>query len=202
MDFSTLITNVTSEFSSLKDEFHTFCDVFVSSVTWSDTYIKILFSFYAIWLLLVILFKKNITFQFCALVLESVAIFGSKYLNNFAHENWQHFSSQDYFDESGLFVTILWSVPILIICCIQCLLFTFTIAVTLYKSLKEEKLMMLKEKKIEQQKKQIEEEEKKMDSPKEEKEKEEEKEEEEKEEEIKTISMDEKKEDENLRKRK
>jgi hypothetical protein len=34
-------------------------------------------------------------------------------LNSFLGENWKNFSSQNYFDPSGVFMSVLWSGPLL-----------------------------------------------------------------------------------------
>lgn len=36
-------------------------------------------------------------------------------INSFLGKNWKSFSSQNYFDPNGLFISVLWSGPLLLI---------------------------------------------------------------------------------------
>ncbi|CAD5182897.1 unnamed protein product [Musa acuminata subsp. malaccensis] len=42
-------------------------------------------------------------------------VYFAERINSFLGENWKSFSSQNYFDPHGLFISVLWSGPLLII---------------------------------------------------------------------------------------
>lgn len=43
-------------------------------------------------------------------------VYFSEYLNEVAAKNWHRFSKQQYFDSNGLFISVIFSSPILINC--------------------------------------------------------------------------------------
>ena len=59
--------------------------------------------------------------QFLKLVLPTncfaavAGVYLAERLNRFLGKNWKSFSSQNYFDPSGLFMSVLWSGPLLVI---------------------------------------------------------------------------------------
>ena len=44
-----------------------------------------------------------------------VGVYLAESLNRFLGKNWKSFSSHNYFDPSGLFMSVLWSGPLLVI---------------------------------------------------------------------------------------
>ncbi|CAG8712626.1 9323_t:CDS:2, partial [Acaulospora morrowiae] len=87
---------------------------FVYSVEWSQPWLKAILSFHIITLITLIQLRNNtnalavVTFSLMAL-----AAF-SKVINSIAHNHWQEFSTHDYFDDSGFFISMIFSFPVLV----------------------------------------------------------------------------------------
>ncbi|RRT50079.1 hypothetical protein B296_00044128, partial [Ensete ventricosum] len=42
-------------------------------------------------------------------------VYFAEWINSFLGKNWKSFSSQNYFDPHGLFISVLWSGPLLVL---------------------------------------------------------------------------------------
>ncbi|RHZ81445.1 hypothetical protein Glove_120g119 [Diversispora epigaea] len=87
---------------------------FIISVDWSQPWLWAVISFHIITFFALIRLKNNsnalaiITFG-----LTFLAAF-SKTINTFAHHHWRKFSRDDYFDQDGFFISMIFSFPILV----------------------------------------------------------------------------------------
>eukprot|EP00033_Pygsuia_biforma_P000712 GCRY01000834.1.p1 GENE.GCRY01000834.1~~GCRY01000834.1.p1 ORF type:complete len:152 (-),score=15.00 GCRY01000834.1:72-527(-) len=88
---------------------------FYHAVNWEEPWI-IGWGLVVLFLLLVILFSLQQT-SFHFLILAFLAALGYllETFNDFAHENWALFSSQDYFQKDGKFVAIVFGLPIMLL---------------------------------------------------------------------------------------
>lgn len=66
-------------------------------------------------LLIVIISRKNTNFQMCLFLLSLVGVYLAERLNGVLLANWQSFAGQNYFDPHGVFISVLWSGPLLMI---------------------------------------------------------------------------------------
>ncbi|KAG4380668.1 hypothetical protein GLYMA_16G216600v4 [Glycine max] len=71
--------------------------------------------FHVVLLLVTILSRKKTSFQMFLFLLTLVGVYLAESLNRFLGKNWKSFSSHNYFDPSGLFMSVLWSGPLLVI---------------------------------------------------------------------------------------
>ncbi|XP_027922793.1 transmembrane protein 18-like [Vigna unguiculata] len=71
--------------------------------------------FHVVLLLVVIISRKKTNFQMFLFLLTLVGVYLAERLNRIMGKNWKSFSGQNYFDPSGLFMSVLWSGPLLII---------------------------------------------------------------------------------------
>lgn len=70
--------------------------------------------------LLILKERKNPSLQFSLLAVLCVIVFSMRQINDYLRENWKHFGwSQNYFDESGIFLTVLVSVPLVFLAIVQ-----------------------------------------------------------------------------------
>ncbi|CAA0818468.1 Unknown protein [Striga hermonthica] len=74
-----------------------------------------LVSFHVLLLLVAFLSRKNINFQMCLFLLALGGVYFAERLNQFLAGNWRSFAGQNYFDANGLFLSVLWSGPLLVI---------------------------------------------------------------------------------------
>ncbi|KAJ8911528.1 hypothetical protein NQ315_005898 [Exocentrus adspersus] len=89
---------------------------FLWSIDWKDPWLIGLFTFHISIFMMAILTRNYGNFQallfFCLLLL----VYFSESINKMASTNWKIFSRQQYFDSNGLFISVVFSMPILMNC--------------------------------------------------------------------------------------
>ncbi|RZC33838.1 transmembrane protein 18, partial [Asbolus verrucosus] len=89
---------------------------FVWSIDWRDPWLIGLFTFHITIFIMAIFTRNYGNFQallfFCLLLL----VYFSESINKLASNNWKIFSRQQYFDSNGLFISVVFSIPILLNC--------------------------------------------------------------------------------------
>ncbi|KAB1220681.1 Transmembrane protein 18 [Morella rubra] len=88
---------------------------FFHAIDWREPWLMCLLGFHVVLLLLTIFSRKNINFQMCLFLLALVGVYLAENLNGFLGENWKSFAGQNYFDQHGVFLSTLWSGPLLFI---------------------------------------------------------------------------------------
>ncbi|XP_030560088.1 transmembrane protein 18 [Drosophila novamexicana] len=89
---------------------------FLLSIDWKDPWLIGLILLHVLTTSTALLTRNNTNFQvFLFLVLLSVVYF-SESINEYAAQNWKTFSKQQYFDGNGLFISTVFSIPILLNC--------------------------------------------------------------------------------------
>ncbi|KQJ94779.1 transmembrane protein 18 [Brachypodium distachyon] len=88
---------------------------FFHAVDWKEPWLIGMISFHAILLLVTIISRRNINFQLILSALTFSGVFLAERLNTFLGQHWKSFSSQNYFDPQGLFISVMWSGPLLLI---------------------------------------------------------------------------------------
>lgn len=99
---------------SVKDSF----DAFRSAIKWSEPFIMGLITFH-----IVILFTTLfVTTRRCGIVPRMLLLFfvavmvrSAEMLNRYGANNWETFATQNYFDEKGIFISIMMSAPLLMV---------------------------------------------------------------------------------------
>lgn len=87
---------------------------FFHAIDWTEPWLICLITFHVTLLTTTIISRKNAPFQFCLSILAFVGVILSERINILLMEHWKSFASQNYFDSSGLFVSVLWAGPLLI----------------------------------------------------------------------------------------
>lgn len=89
---------------------------FLGNIEWRDPWLIALFTFHISIFMMALLTRNYGNFQallfFCLLLL----VYFSERINELASTNWKIFSRQQYFDSNGLFISVVFSIPILINC--------------------------------------------------------------------------------------
>ncbi|XP_027923515.1 transmembrane protein 18-like [Vigna unguiculata] len=88
---------------------------FFHAIDWKEPWLMGLVGFHVVLLLVVIISRKKTNFQMFLFLLTLVGVYLAERLNRIMGKNWKSFSGQNYFDPSGLFMSVLWSGPLLII---------------------------------------------------------------------------------------
>ena len=96
---------------------------FYHAVSWSkELWLQILLAVHVILLLLVLFARKYAFLQGVIFLSSTAAVFMSERLNQIAKARWREFSTQNYFDEHGVFVGVVFAAPLMIILTIQLVL--------------------------------------------------------------------------------
>ncbi|KAL8459598.1 hypothetical protein ACS0TY_036914 [Phlomoides rotata] len=100
--------------SGLKPAYENFLGFF-HAIDWKEPWLICLISFHVFLLLVTFMSRKNINFQMCLFLLALGGVYLAERLNRILSANWKSFAEQNYFDTNGLFLSVLWSGPLLVI---------------------------------------------------------------------------------------
>ena len=92
---------------------------FYHAVNWNQRWLQLLLVGHVFLLLTTLMFRKIFKLQLGCFVFICTCGFLAQPLNRYCKERWTDFADQDYFDESGLFISIVFSGPLLFIGLIQ-----------------------------------------------------------------------------------
>ncbi|KAK6115537.1 hypothetical protein DH2020_007806 [Rehmannia glutinosa] len=110
-----LVEKLTAELrSGLNPAYENFMGFF-HAIDWKEPWLICLISFHVSLLLVAFLSRKNINFQMCLFLLALGGVYLAERLNQLLAGNWKSFAGQNYFDPNGLFLSVLWSGPLLVI---------------------------------------------------------------------------------------
>ncbi|KAM7507632.1 hypothetical protein LguiA_018085 [Lonicera macranthoides] len=110
-----LVEKFTAELrSGLQPAYENFMGFF-HAIDWKEPWLMYLMAFHAVLLLVTIFSRKNINFQMFLFLLALAGVYLAERLNSFLGENWKSFAGQNYFDPQGVFLSVLWSGPLLVI---------------------------------------------------------------------------------------
>ncbi|XP_065164849.1 transmembrane protein 18 [Atheta coriaria] len=89
---------------------------FIWSIDWKDPWIIALFTFHITVTLMALLTRNYGNLQALLFFFLLLLVYFSESINEIASTNWSVFSRQQYFDSSGLFISVVFSIPILLNC--------------------------------------------------------------------------------------
>ncbi|CAH1105858.1 unnamed protein product [Psylliodes chrysocephalus] len=89
---------------------------FLWNIEWRDPWLIALFTFHISIFMMAILTRNYGNFQALIFLCLLLLVYFSEKINKLASTNWKIFSRQQYFDSNGLFISVVFSVPILINC--------------------------------------------------------------------------------------
>ncbi|KAL8581366.1 hypothetical protein ACOMHN_034444 [Nucella lapillus] len=89
---------------------------YLSTIDWTEPWFGALAAFHVVCAVITILTCRNHTAQGAIFAVLLVMVGCSEYINEFAAKHWKKFSKQQYFDSNGLFISVVFSVPILLNC--------------------------------------------------------------------------------------
>ncbi|KAK4387277.1 Transmembrane protein 18 [Sesamum angolense] len=109
-----LVEKLTGELrSGLKPGYENFMGFF-HAIDWKEPWLICLISFHVVLLLVALCQGRTSTFR-CLFLLALGGVYLAERLNNYLAGNWKSFAGQNYFDRNGLFLSVLWSGPLLVI---------------------------------------------------------------------------------------
>ncbi|XP_077409426.1 transmembrane protein 18 [Vanacampus margaritifer] len=86
---------------------------FLMSVKWSEPWLLAALAFHIVCLCLTLLTCKFYRAQICHFLLIIALVSSAEYLNELAAMNWRLFSEFQYFDSKGMFISLVFSIPLL-----------------------------------------------------------------------------------------
>eukprot|EP01039_Chlorochromonas_danica_P010225 gene10225-11319_t len=92
---------------------------FRHAIDWTEPFIQGILTFHIILLTLVFFTRKNVEIQFLIFILACGIVFFAENINFWAALHWRELTRQNYFDEHGVFMSIMVSMPLLVIAFIQ-----------------------------------------------------------------------------------
>lgn len=110
-----LVDRVSSE---LKIGFRPAVDSFVGffhAIDWNEPWLICLLLFHFTLLVIAFMSRKRINFQIGLSIFAFSGVYLAERINHFLAKNWRSFAGQNYFDPNGLFISVLWSGPLLIL---------------------------------------------------------------------------------------
>lgn len=89
---------------------------FVKAVDWTEHWLIGLIVFHTATFLSIICTRKYTNFQIVLFLLLLGLAFASEQINTIGAKHWRTFAKEQYFDSAGLFITVVYSGPILLNC--------------------------------------------------------------------------------------
>uniref|UniRef100_A0A3P8WZS9 Transmembrane protein 18 n=2 Tax=Cynoglossus semilaevis TaxID=244447 RepID=A0A3P8WZS9_CYNSE len=86
---------------------------FLQSVQWSETWLIGLLVFHVVCLCMTVVTCRYYRAQICHFLVMVGLVFSAEYLNELAAKNWRAFSNFQYFDSKGMFISLVYSIPLL-----------------------------------------------------------------------------------------
>lgn len=86
---------------------------FLMSVQWSEPWLVGLVCFHIVCLFVTVVTCRYFKAQICHFLLMVSFVYSAEYLNELAAMNWRSFSNFQYFDSKGMFISLVFSIPLL-----------------------------------------------------------------------------------------
>ncbi|KAG7162539.1 transmembrane protein 18-like [Homarus americanus] len=89
---------------------------FLQTIDWSEGWLVGLVVFHIFLTIFTVMTRNHHTTQAVLFFLLLLTVRSSETINQYAAKNWQSFSRQQYFDSQGLFISVVFSMPVLFNC--------------------------------------------------------------------------------------
>eukprot|EP00483_Globobulimina_turgida_P010872 UN10893 len=97
-------------------------NAFINAVDWAEYWLLSLLLFELLLLGFTIYTQQNWAVQSVLFIVTFIIVSCAQYINEWCFNNWETFSNQNYFDRSGLFITVILSLPLCLISLIALIL--------------------------------------------------------------------------------
>ena len=87
---------------------------YVTHINWTEPFVLALVAFHISMLVVLFASRSRVVVQNTIFFLSVVIVFNAEKLNSFLSRNWHMFAREDYFDESGAFISLMVSLPLLL----------------------------------------------------------------------------------------
>lgn len=87
---------------------------FLMSIQWSEPWLIGLLAFHAVSFGMTLLTCRFYRLQIIQFLVMVCMVYSAEYLNELAAMNWRSFSKFQYFDSKGMFISLVYSIPLLL----------------------------------------------------------------------------------------
>ncbi|KPP77882.1 transmembrane protein 18-like [Scleropages formosus] len=87
---------------------------FLLSIDWSESWLVALLFFHLFCFAVTLLTTRFYRLQICYFTILAGMVYSAEYLNEMAAMNWRSFSKYQYFDSKGMFISLVFSAPLLL----------------------------------------------------------------------------------------
>ncbi|CAN0855324.1 Transmembrane protein 18 [Linum grandiflorum] len=113
-----LVQKLSSELrSGLQPAYENFVGFF-HAVDWTERWLMGMIGFHVLLLIVAVITRRKTNFQMGLFLLTLAMVRFAEILNGMLRSNWRSFATQNYFDPQGLFLSAVWSGPLLVIACL------------------------------------------------------------------------------------
>lgn len=88
---------------------------FFHAIHWKEPWLIGLMGVHFVLLIIAITTRKNLNFQMLLFLTALAGVYLAERFNSLLGQNWKSFAGQNYFDSNGVFLSVLWSGPLLVI---------------------------------------------------------------------------------------
>ncbi|CEM26459.1 unnamed protein product [Vitrella brassicaformis CCMP3155] len=138
LDIVDIFNKTLMEFMSSRRTFWKEARDFLDAINWTEPLVVSLIVFHSVVLLLVLLSHRRFTLQ--AVIFFTIAVLcgSSQWLNSFLSEHWETVATQNYFDANGAFISIVFSLPLVLIGFLLVVMMVYSAGVLLVEVKKQE----------------------------------------------------------------
>ncbi|XP_059167917.1 transmembrane protein 18-like isoform X2 [Physella acuta] len=99
---------------------------YLETVDWSDPWFTGLFTFHIFTFVITFITRRKQMIQAAHFIILLLLVYCAETLNEQASLHWKLFSKQQYFDSQGMFISIVWSAPLLLNCLVIVMIWILT----------------------------------------------------------------------------
>jgi len=89
---------------------------FLASIDWTERWLQYVVLFHVITFLLILLSRNYLKTQIAFFTMLLASVLCTEGINEYLAKNFAAFSRQQYFDSEGMFISLVWSAPVLVNC--------------------------------------------------------------------------------------